>query len=128
MRDVATLQRIARELRMDIVEMIYRAASGHPGGSLSIVELLTTLYFDEMKQSPENRDDPERDRFVLSKGHTGPGPNAPWKGRSRARPFRPFQGAFGPGPVCSPLQGGIFQTRRAVVPAPDRRHAAGTSR
>ena len=72
MRDVATLQRIARELRMDIVEMIYRAASGHPGGSLSIVELLTTLYFDEMKQSPENRDDPERDRFVLSKGHSAP--------------------------------------------------------
>ena len=72
MRDVATLQRIARELRMDIVEMIYRAASGHPGGSLSIVELLTTIYFDEMKQSQENRDDPERDRFVLSKGHSAP--------------------------------------------------------
>ena len=72
MRDVATLQRIARELRMDIVEMIYRAASGHPGGSLSIVELITTLYFDEMRQSPEKRDDAGRDRFVLSKGHTAP--------------------------------------------------------
>ena len=72
MRDVATLQRIARELRMDIVEMIYRAASGHPGGSLSIAELLTALYFDEMNHSPDRKDDPARDRFVLSKGHTAP--------------------------------------------------------
>ena len=72
MRDVATLQRIARELRMDIVEMIYRAASGHPGGSLSIAELLTALYFDEMNHSPDRKDDPARDRVVLSKGHTAP--------------------------------------------------------
>ena len=68
MRDVATLQRIARELRMDIVEMIYRAASGHPGGSLSIAELLTALYFDEMNHSPDRKGTPGVDASTGSLG------------------------------------------------------------
>ena len=72
MRDVATLQRIARELRMDIVEMIYRAASGHPGGSLSISDVLAYLYFHEMNVRPEDPKWEDRDRFVLSKGHCTP--------------------------------------------------------
>ena len=71
--DKLKLMKIANEVRKDIVTAIHSAKAGHPGGSLSIVELITTLYFDEMRQSPEKRDDPGRDRFVLSKGHTAPG-------------------------------------------------------
>ena len=72
MRDPQRLSAIAAEMRQDIVEAIYRAASGHPGGSLSIVEILAALYFDEMRQSAEHPDDPGRDRLVLSKGHAAP--------------------------------------------------------
>ena len=72
MRETEALKQIARGLRRDIVEMIYRAGSGHPGGSLSIADLITALYFDEMNQSSDRVGDPARDRFVLSKGHTAP--------------------------------------------------------
>ena len=66
------LKAIAKEVRKDIVTMITKSASGHPGGSLSAVEIITTLYFNEMNVSPENKNDPDRDRFVLSKGHAAP--------------------------------------------------------
>jgi transketolase len=62
----------AREIRRDIVEMVYSAQSGHPGGSLSAVEYLLWLYEEELNISPENPDDPDRDRLVYSKGHACP--------------------------------------------------------
>lgn len=66
------LQKIACKVRMGVIEGTYNAKSGHPGGSLSISELLTYLYFGKMKIDPENPENPDRDRFVLSKGHTAP--------------------------------------------------------
>ncbi len=66
------LETISRELRMDIVRMIGLAGSGHPGGSLSCVEILACLYFYKMRHRPEQPEWPLRDRFVLSKGHAAP--------------------------------------------------------
>lgn len=66
------LEQKARKVREDIIEEIYSAKSGHPGGSLSIADILTVLYFREMNIQPENPDWEERDRFVLSKGHCSP--------------------------------------------------------
>jgi transketolase len=62
----------AKQLRRDVLEMVYHAQSGHLGGSFSIIETLTALYFDEMCYDPKNPKDSNRDRFVLSKGHTAP--------------------------------------------------------
>jgi transketolase len=69
---VEQLQEIARKMRIDIVEMIGAAGSGHPGGSLSAVELLTALYFRVMRHDPRNPHWEDRDRFILSKGHGAP--------------------------------------------------------
>lgn len=62
----------ADDIRKLIIEMIGRLGVGHVGGSLSIVELLTVLYYDKAKVDPARPDDPDRDRVVLSKGHAGP--------------------------------------------------------
>ena len=62
----------AAEIRKLAVDAIYHAKSGHPGGSLSIAEIVAYLYFKEMKVDAANPADPERDRFVLSKGHCCP--------------------------------------------------------
>jgi transketolase len=67
------LQKKAVEVRKGIITGVYNAKSGHPGGSLSAAELFTYLYFSELKVNPENPEDENRDRFVLSKGHTAPG-------------------------------------------------------
>ena len=67
------LKKIANEVRKGIVTATHSAKSGHPGGSLSAAEVYTYLYFEEMNIDPKNPDDPDRDRFVLSKGHTAPG-------------------------------------------------------
>ena len=67
------LQQIANEVRKGIVTSVHRAKAGHPGGSLSAADLFTYLYFEEMNIDPENPKEPNRDRFVLSKGHTAPG-------------------------------------------------------
>ena len=72
MRDHKGLNEIARIIRRDIVSMIHRAKYGHPGGSLSVVEILTALYFDEMNVDSSNPKMEDRDRFVLSKGHAAP--------------------------------------------------------
>ena len=72
MRDHKGLKEIARNIRKDIVSMIHTSKSGHPGGSLSAVEILTALYFDEMNIDPNNCKMEDRDRFVLSKGHAAP--------------------------------------------------------
>lgn len=66
------LQAIAKEIRKDIIKMLEKSGSGHPGGSLSAVEILTALYFEKMNIDPKNPKWEERDRFVLSKGHAAP--------------------------------------------------------
>lgn len=66
------LQTTACKVRMGIIEGVFNAKSGHPGGSLSIADTLTYLYFAKMNVYPDNPKCPERDRFVLSKGHTAP--------------------------------------------------------
>src|SRR6266850_2409909 len=71
-KNVAELQEIAKRVRRKIIEMIGEAKSGHPGGSLSAVEILTTLYFDVMRHDPSNPKWADRDRFILSKGHACP--------------------------------------------------------
>lgn len=66
------LQEIACKVRIGVIDGVHAAKAGHPGGSLSIAEILTYLYFKEMNINPENPKDPKRDRFVLSKGHAAP--------------------------------------------------------
>ena len=71
-KSIAELQEIAKRVRRDIIEMITAAKSGHPGGSLSAVELVVELYFDHMRIDPANPKWADRDRFILSKGHAAP--------------------------------------------------------
>ena len=66
------LLEISKELRVDIIKMINKAGSGHPGGSLSAIDILTYLYFEKMNVDINNPKDKDRDRFVLSKGHSAP--------------------------------------------------------
>ena len=66
------LKKIAADVRLDILEEVHAASSGHPGGSLSIADILTYLYFEEMNVDPKAPKCPDRDRLVLSKGHTAP--------------------------------------------------------
>jgi len=70
--DIAFLRDKARLIRKDIIEMIHNVQSGHPGGSLSAVEIVTSLYFHVMNIDPRNPNWEKRDRFILSKGHTCP--------------------------------------------------------
>lgn len=69
---IRELEKIARNIRLGVIEGVYNAKSGHPGGSLSIADLLAYLYFEEMRVDPKNPKWEDRDRFVLSKGHTAP--------------------------------------------------------
>lgn len=66
------MQAMAKKLRRHIIQMIGRAGSGHPGGSLSAVEIVTALFFNVLHHTPDNVCLPERDRFILSKGHAAP--------------------------------------------------------
>ena len=66
------LKKTAAKIRLDIIEGVHAASSGHPGGSLSIADIMTYLYFEEMNVDPANPKWSERDRLVLSKGHTAP--------------------------------------------------------
>ena len=83
----------AAKVRLGILEGVFHAKSGHPGGSLSAADLFTYLYFSELRVDPQNPKDPDRDRFVLSKGHCAPGLYAalalkgyfPWEELSRLR-------------------------------------------
>lgn len=63
------LTRKAHQLRRDIIEMIYQSKSGHVGGDLSVIDILAVLYYRVMNVSPQRKEDPDRDRFLLSKGH-----------------------------------------------------------
>ena len=67
------LKKIANEVRKGIITSVHSAKAGHPGGSLSAADIFTYLYFEEMNIDPQNPDAPDRDRFVLSKGHVAPG-------------------------------------------------------
>ena len=71
-KKLTELKKIAANVRLGIVEAVHSASSGHPGGSLSIAEALTYLYFEEMNIDPKNPKWEDRDRLVLSKGHTSP--------------------------------------------------------
>jgi transketolase len=69
---IRALESMAKQLRQHIIEMTCRAASGHPGGSLSAADIITVLYFYHLKHDPKDPAWPERDRFVMSKGHAAP--------------------------------------------------------
>lgn len=69
---IENLLKISKNIRRNVVEMVYNAASGHPGGSLSVTDILTVLYFCEMNINLKNPKDENRDRLVLSKGHCSP--------------------------------------------------------
>ncbi len=70
--EMRELSRLATNVRIGIIEGVYHAACGHPGGSLSIADIITYLYFKEMNVDPKDPRKADRDRFVLSKGHTAP--------------------------------------------------------
>jgi len=68
----AELKELAKKLRRHVISMITTAGSGHPGGSLSAADIITALYFKILRHDPENPQWPDRDRFILSKGHAAP--------------------------------------------------------
>jgi transketolase len=112
--DVETLKEISRDLRVDIIRMLLEAGSGHPGGSLSAIDMLVCLYFGGvLRYRPDEPDWPERDRFVLSKGHCTPGyystlARAGYFPQDWLKTFRKLD---------SPLQGHPDRTRLAGVEA-----------
>ena len=70
--DIEELKQKAKEIRKDIIEAVYNAKSGHPGGSLSIADILAVLYFKELRIDEKNPKWEDRDRVILSKGHCSP--------------------------------------------------------
>lgn len=64
------LKALAYELRENVIDMIVEGKAGHIGGDMSVMEILTEIYFEQMNISPENQDDPDRDKFIMSKGHS----------------------------------------------------------
>ena len=120
------LQKHACRIRMGVIESTHSAKSGHPGGSLSIAEVLSFLYFREMRVDPANPAWPERDRLVLSKGPAGPALYAalaerglfPAEGAAPQRqggsgPGGPSPGAMRPGPSPRPGVRGAFSPPRS---------------
>ena len=69
---IAQLKNTCTDLKKHVIDMIYKAQSGHPGGSLSVAEFVTACYFREMNVDPQNPKWADRDRFVMSKGHVCP--------------------------------------------------------
>ena len=70
--EIKKLEQVARQVRKDIIEMLAQAGSGHSGGSLSACDIMVALYFSVMRHNPQNPQWRERDRFILSKGHSCP--------------------------------------------------------
>lgn len=99
--DLAKLESIAREGRAQIIRMLTHAGSGHPGGSLSVIDILTTLFFNRMRYDPKRPHWEDRDRFVLSKGHCVP---AQYYGMAKAG-FFPMDRLITLRKLGSPLQG-----------------------
>ena len=104
------LQKMAVEVRKGVVTAVHSAKSGHPGGSLSAADIYTYLFFEELNIDPQNPDKPDRDRFVLSKGHTAPG----YYSTLANRGFFPVEGLTTLRHVGSYLQG-----------HPDKKHIPG---
>ena len=71
-QDIKQLQQIANHIRIQAIKQVYKAQSGHPGGSLSIADILAVLYFNQMNINEKEPNNPLRDRFILSKGHCSP--------------------------------------------------------
>ena len=107
------LQKMAVEVRKGIVTGVHSAKSGHPGGSLSAADIFTYLFFEELNIDPKNPDKADRDRFVLSKGHTAPGYYAALANRG----FFPVEDLTTLRHVGSYLQG-----------HPDKKHIPGVDR
>ncbi len=84
---IERLRKIAQQIRLHVLEMVYTVQSGHIGGSFSEAEMLAALYFDILRIRPEDPDWPERDRFILSKGHACPG----WYATLAMRGFFPIE-------------------------------------
>lgn len=101
MIDEQRLAETAKQLRRDIISMLAEAGSGHPGGSLSIADIITYLYFEEMRVDPQNPAWPDRDRFVLSKGHGAPALYA----ALAAKGFFPREELLRVRKINAPLQG-----------------------
>ena len=95
------LQKMANEVRKGIVTAVHSAKAGHPGGSLSAADVFTYLYFEEMNIDPKDPKKPDRDRFVLSKGHTAPG----YYSALAHRGFFPVEDLLGLRHLGSHLQG-----------------------
>ena len=72
LEELNALKKSACQMRKDILEQVYEAQSGHPGGALSSADILTWLYQKELNINPDVPNEPDRDRFVLSKGHSSP--------------------------------------------------------
>ena len=70
---ITELEELARRCRIEIVKMVYRAQAGHPGGSLSEIDLMAALYSTSLRIRPDEPNWEDRDRFILSKGHASPG-------------------------------------------------------
>ncbi|MBI4377614.1 MAG: transketolase [Nitrospinae bacterium] len=101
-KDTVTLSKdIARGLRIEIIKMIYRAGSGHPGGSLSCADIIAVLYFHEMRIDPKEPGWQDRDRFILSKGHACPA----WYSALALRGYFPIEALSKLRKLNSPLQG-----------------------
>lgn len=66
------LEALCKQFRIDLIEQLHAIQTGHPGGSLSVCEILTILYFEKARVNPKNPKDPDRDRIILSKGHAAP--------------------------------------------------------
>src|SRR3569832_839172 len=95
------LKTLTRDMRVDIIRMIEAAGNGHPGGSLSVIDILTVLYWKFLKHDPKNPDWQDRDRFILSKGHAGPALYAVMAKRG----YFPHEDLLSLRKLGSPLQG-----------------------
>ena len=107
------LDKLANELRISIIDMLTTAKSGHPGGSLSAIDIITALFFNEMRGLDPNHLNPERDRFVLSKGHAVPALYAALAQKG----FIPFQELSTLRQTGSRLQGHPDRVRLPIVEA-----------
>ena len=110
---VRSLESTAREIRQEVIRMTYAAQSGHPGGSLSVTDLLTALVFHELKLDPARVDWPDRDRLVLSKGHASPALYAALS----LRGFLPREELISFRQLGSRLQGHVDRTKLPCIEA-----------
>ncbi|MEK7388422.1 MAG: transketolase [Elusimicrobiota bacterium] len=97
----ASLKQLAKSMRLEIIRMIEAAGSGHPGGSLSVIDILIVLYWKFLKHDPKNPNWAQRDRFILSKGHACPALYAVMAHRG----YFPKEDLLGLRKLSSPLQG-----------------------